>query len=154
MVLRQYFFFMLFSRRENKLWKCNEQIKASKLRLISTTQVLDHDSLCGVMRDIFGHVLDFRDLHHKFLDSNNSLRTHNSVDTLFGAAMSGENMRIDLDVVGEACLLYRLERQHRDIPFHNVPVMFNETGDIAKYVRHFPNMMRQPNRLFTGRTEI
>jgi hypothetical protein len=155
MVLRQYFFFMLFSRRDNKLWKRNQQIKSSTtLRLISTTQVLDHDSLCRVMADIFGHVLDFRDLHTKFLDSNNSLRTHNSVDRLFAAAMKGENMDIDLDVVGEACLLYRLERQHRDIPFHNVPVMFDNTGDIAKYVQHFPNMMRQPNRLFAYRSTL
>ena len=148
MLLRQYFFFMLCRRHDNKLWTSNNDIKHSALRLISTSQVLEYDAIHSVMHDMFGSALDFHEVHRKFIDNNKSLHTHKAVQALFSSCLRGDKVRIDLDVLGEACLLFELERHYKDIPFHNVPAMFVDTGEVYTYVRHFPNMMKQPNNLF------
>ena len=68
---------------------------------------------------------------------------------ILDAVKQGKNIAIEnLTTMGEAMILFYLETHYFDIPFFNTVDFFRNTEQIVSYVKHFPNSLRQPNKLF------
>jgi len=149
-VLRQFFWFQLFYYKENKVTKVNNQIKLLPgVDLLGIDSVLDYNRLKLFFSNHFDFELDFRTLHEQFLELNNSLNDFNNSKQIIEAVKNNETIDInDLSVIGEALVLYELEQHFFDVPFFNITQFFNNTQQILDYVKHYPDVMKQPNKLY------
>jgi hypothetical protein len=149
-VLRLFFWIKMIEWQKHILVKENDRIKNHPgVDLIDIPTILDYDKLSKFFIDRFHTRLDFRQVHETFIEMNRSLKEYRHVLTLFEAIKSGKNMAVgDLTVIGEAMLLYRIEEHFFDVPFYNQIDLFTSTGQVIDYVKHFPNLLRQPNKLF------
>jgi len=149
-VLRQFFWFQLFYYKENKVTKVNNQIKLlPSVDLLGIDSVLDYNRLKLFFSNHFDFELDFRTLHEQFLELNNSLNDFNNSKQIIEAVKNNETIDInDLSVIGEALVLYELEQHFFDVPFFNITQFFNNTQQILDYVKHYPDVMKQPNKLY------
>ena len=149
-VLRQFFWFQLFYYKENKVTKVNNQIKLLPgVDLLGIDSVLDYNRLKLFFSNHFDFELDFRTLHEQFLELNNSLNDFNNSKQIIEAVKNNETIDInDLSVIGEALVLYELEQHFFDVPFFNITQFFDNTQQILDYVKHYPDVMKQPNKLY------
>ena len=149
-VLRQFFWFQLFYYKENKVTKVNNQIKLLPgVDLLGIDSVLDYNRLKLFFSNHFDFELDFRTLHDQFLELNNSLNDFNNSKQIIEAVKNNETIDInDLSVIGEALVLYELEQHFFDVPFFNITQFFDNTQQILDYVKHYPDVMKQPNKLY------
>ena len=137
-ILRQFFWLQLFYYKDNKVTEVNNKIKLlSGVELLGIDSILDYNRLKLFLSTHFDFELDFRQVHEQFLERNKSLKDFNkNVDTR------------ELSVIGEALVLYELEKYFFNIPFFNIVQFFDNTQQILDYAKYFPNVMKQPNKLY------
>ena len=97
----------------------------------------------------FSTDIDFKQLHHEFLQRNRSLEDYTTANTVINAVKTNKNIEIErLSVIGEATVFYELEKHYFDIPFFNLIDFFKNTSDILDYIKYYPDFMKQPNKLY------
>ena len=93
--------------------------------------------------------MDFRQVHEQFLERNKSLKDFNKSKQIVEAVKNNQNVDTrELSVIGEALVLYELEKYFFNIPFFNIVKFFDNTQQILDYAKYFPNVMKQPNKLY------
>ena len=149
-VLRMFFWHKMIEEEANIVVAENSKIKNYPgVDLIDIADIIDHGSLCKWFTERFNKCLDFEETHKNFIKHNRSLMEYNKAQALFGSVVKGENVAIgELTAMGEAMLLYDLEKHYFDIPFFNQTNFFENTKEIIDYVKYFPMALRQPNKLF------
>ena len=150
LILRQLFFFYIANNENNMVTIRNKEIlKRRDIQLIDIKTVLDYKQLSYLLGVIFGYDLDFSELHKKFIENNISLKAFNLKNHIVDCVLKKVNEPIpEIDVVTEAGILFELEKYFYDIPFHNIPEFFKDTGSIITYIKGFPEFMKSPNPLF------
>ena len=150
LILRQLFFFYMVQSQTNMVTiRNNEILKRRELQLVDIDVIFDYEQLKNLLGIMFGYDLDFSKLHKKFIEDNMSLKAFNLKNYIVDCVFKKINEPIpDIDVVTEAGILFELEKHFYDIPFHNIPEFFKDTGSIITYINSFPNFMKQPNKLF------
>ena len=149
-ILRQLFFFYMAHSNTNVVTIRNNEISNRKdLQLIDIDTILDYKQLSFLLRAIFGYSLDFSELHKKFINDNMSLKAYNLKNDIVNCVLKKIDKPIlDIDVVTEAGIFFELEKYFYDIPFHNIPEFFKDTGSIINYIKGYPTFMKHPNPLF------
>jgi hypothetical protein len=149
-ILRQFFWFTLFHKQNNKVTIVNDKIKLmSGIELLQIEIILDYDRLKLFLSTHFNFDLDFKQLHEQFLKSNQSLKDFNKSKRIIQAVKNNQNIDTrELSVIGEAYVLYELEKYFFDIPFFNIVQFFDNTQQIIDYAKYFPAVMKQPNKLY------
>jgi len=149
-VLRMFFWHKMIEKENNIVAKNNEKIKQyPDIELIDVSEIIDYEKLRSFFSKKFDTVLDFKDLHDKFLHKNKSLSEYNEALAVFDAVKNGQGIKIDnMSVMGEAMILFHLEKYFFNIPFYNQIHFFSNTQQVTEYVNHFPNILKQPNKLF------
>lgn len=149
-VLRMFFWLTLFEQDNNVVTITNQKIRnLNDIVLLDIEEILDYDKLKLFFTKRFSSNLDFRDLHREFLEKNRSLQDYTTANTVIDAVKKNKHMEIgQLSVIGEAFVFYELERHYFDIPFFNMINFFNNTTEILYYIKHYPDCMKQPNKLY------
>jgi len=151
-VLRMYFWYKLIEQENNIVEKENLKIKQyPRAELISIEEILDYEKLRSFFTNKlrFKVNLNFKSTHEKFIARNRSLQEYIKSQEIFNAVKNGQEMAIDdISVMGEAMVLFSLEKHFFDIPFYNQIEFFSNTKQILEYVKFFPHVLRQPNKLF------
>ena len=149
-ILRQLFFFYMAHSNTNVVTIRNNEISNRKdLQLIDIDTILDYKQLSFLLGAIFGYSLDFSELHKKFINDNMSLKAYNLKNDIVNCVLKKIDKPIlDIDVVTEAGIFFELEKYFYDIPFHNIPEFFKDTGSIINYIKGYPTFMKHPNQLF------
>jgi hypothetical protein len=149
-ILRQFFWLQLFYHKDNKVTEVNDQIKLLPgADLLGIDSILDYRRLKLFLSTYFDFELDFKQLHEQFLEHNNSLKDFNKSKQIVESVKNNQKIAIrELSVVGEALVLYELEQYFFDVPFFNIVQMFDNTQQILDYVKYFPTVMKQPNKLY------
>lgn len=149
-ILRMFFWHKMIEDHSNIVTDDNERIKSVPgIDLINISQILDYAQLKSFFESRFDARLDFKQIHDEFIERNRSLNEFNRTNMIMDAVKNKESIDIsNLTVMGEAMLTFMLEKHFFDIPFYNHIDFFKDTGEIIDYVKHFPNLLRQPNRLF------
>jgi len=149
-VLRMFFWYKMIEEENNIVTRHNENIKQYPgIDLIDITEILDYVKLRTFLAKSFDRVLDFKDIHDAFLSKNRSLHEYNKALEIFKAIKNGAHVEIDdMSVMGEAMILFYIEKHFFDIPFHTQIKFFSDTKQVIEYVKYFPHVLRQPNKLF------
>jgi len=149
-ILRQYFWFQIFYKDNHKVTKVNNKIKSMlDIDLINITDILDYKKLQSFLKKYFNFVLNFKEIHKQFIDLNVSLRDYLKYKNIIEACKNNQPISIeDLSVVGEASVFYDLEKHYFDIPFFTSKEFPKNTVEILDYVKYFPDIMKQPNKLY------
>ena len=149
-VLRNYFLMSFYTHFDHVLWARNNELQKTEYRKIQLSDILDANTLKSCLRGIFGSSLDIDDVHETFMSRNLAYQQLQLVSSVLDdLAYKKDSKKISgLNVISEAYILFRLEVEHFDIPFHVGNDFFKNTQDIADYVDHFPGYMRRPNNLF------
>lgn len=149
-VLRMFFWYKMIEEEKNVVWQENKKIKRyPRAELIDITEILDYRKLRVFFAERFDKVLDFQHMHSKFLSTNRSLYEYNKALEVFEAVKNSQSIKIDnISVVGEAMILFHLEKYFFDIPFYNIIEFFSNTQQVIEYVKYFPHILKQPNKLF------
>ncbi len=149
-ILRQFFWLQIFYRNNNRITKINNEIKnMQSIDLLNITDILDYDKLQSFMRKYFNYDLDFKDLHKEFIDKNISLYNFLEYKRVVDACKQNKFIDIKkLSVIGEAAVLYDLEKHYFDVPFFSMNDFPNNTKDLINYAKYFPKVMKQPNKLY------
>ena len=150
LILRQLFFFYIANSNVNVVTVRNNEILHRKdLQLIDIETILDYKKLKQLLGTLFEYDLDFSELHKKFIADNMSLKAFNLKNHIVNCVINKVNEPIpEIDVITEAGILFELEKYFYDIPFHNIPEFFKDTGSIITYIKSFPEFMKSPNQLF------
>ena len=148
-ILRQFFWLQLFYYKDNKVTEVNNKIKLlSGVELLGIDSILDYNRLKLFLSTHFDFELDFRQVHEQFLERNKSLKDFNKSKQIVEAVKNNQNVDTrELSVIGEALVLYELEKYFFNIPFFNIVQFFDNTQQILDYAKYFPNVMKQPNKL-------
>ena len=149
-VLRMFFWYKMIEEESNTVLKNNEKIKQyPNIELIDITEIIDYVKLQSFFAKRFDKVLDFQHIHSLFLSKNRSLSEYNKALEIFDAIKNSQNIKIDrMSVIGEAMILFHIEKYFFDIPFYNHIEFFSNTQQVMEYVKYFPQWLRQPNKLF------
>lgn len=149
-VLRQFFWLQLFYYKDNKVIEVNNQIKLLPgVELLGIDSILDYNRLKLFLSTHFNFELDFKQVHEQFLERNQSLKDFNKSKQIVEAVKNNQNVDTrELSVIGEALVLYELEKYFFDIPFFNIVQFFDNTQQILDYAKYFPTVMKQPNKLY------
>ena len=149
-VLRMFFWMALFTQQDNVVTITNQQIKSLKdIELLDIEDIINYDRLKKFFAEKFSADIDFKQVHEKFLQCNQSLKDYTMANAVINSVKLGERTEIQqLSVIGEATVFYELEKHYFDIPFFNLVDFFKNTGDIIDYIKHYPNFMKQPNKLY------
>jgi hypothetical protein len=149
-ILRQFFWLQLFYYKDNKVTEVNNKIKLlSGVELLGIDSILDYNRLKLFLSTHFDFELDFRQVHEQFLERNKSLKDFNKSKQIVEAVKNNQNVDTrELSVIGEALVLYELEKYFFNIPFFNIVQFFDNTQQILDYAKYFPNVMKQPNKLY------
>ena len=149
-ILRQFFWLQLFYQQENVVTKFNNKIKLlPNVTLLEIDSILNYDKFKMFLEKYFAFNLDFAEAHDQFLKRNHSLTDYNKSKQIIKAVKDNAKMDIrGLSVIGEALVLYELEKYFFDIPFFNIMHFFDDTQQILDYVKYFPSVMKQPNKLY------
>jgi hypothetical protein len=149
-VLRNYFLMSFYTHFNHVLWTRNNELQKTEYRKIQLSDILDANTLKSCLREIFGSSLDIDDVHETFMSRNLAYQQLQLVSSVLDdLAYKKDSKKISgLNVISEAYILFRLEVEHFDIPFHVGNDFFKNTQDIADYVDHFPGYMKRPNNLF------
>lgn len=149
-VLRMFFWFAFFEQENNIVSKTNQLIKnLNDIKLLNVEQIIDYQTLKKFFIDEFGCDIDFREVHDQFIRMNHSLTDFNRANAIIESVKTNIDMEIQqLSVIGEAKVFYELEKYYFDIPFFNHLSFPKSTGDILRYVAHYPDFMKQPNKLY------
>ena len=149
-ILRQFFWLQLFYQQDNKVTKVNNKIKLlSGVELLGIDSILDYNRLKFFLSTHFDFELDFKQVHEQFLERNKSLKDFNKSKQIVEAVKNNQNVDTrELSVIGEALVLYELEKYFFDIPFFNIVQFCDNTQQILDYVKYFPQVMKQPNKLY------
>lgn len=149
-VLRMYFWYKMIEEENNIVVKNNEKIKQyPNIDLIDITEIMDYEKLRSFFAKMFDKVLPFKDLHDIFLSKNTSLSEYNQALNVFDAVKNGQNIAIDgMSVMGEAMIMFHLEKHFFNIPFYNQIHFFSNTQQVMEYIDYFPESLKQPNKLF------
>ena len=139
-----------YTHFDHVLWARNNELQKTEYRKIQLSDILDANTLKSCLRGIFGSSLDIDDVHETFMSRNLAYQQLQLVSSVLDdLAYKKDSKKISgLNVISEAYILFRLEVEHFDIPFHVGNDFFKNTQDIADYVDHFPGYMRRPNNLF------
>lgn len=149
-ILRMFFWFAIFNQLENIVTITNQQIKLlPDILTIDIQDIIDYKKLKKIFLKEFSVELDFQQLHNEFLERNRSLQDYIKANSIIESIKNNKPMEIEgLSVIGEATVLYELEKYYFDIPFFNLVEFFKNTSEIINYIKHFPNFMKQPNKLY------
>jgi hypothetical protein len=149
-VLRNYFLLSFYMHFDHVLWTKNKDLQKSKYHKIQLTDILDLDSLKACLDRIYGFTLDIDSLHGTFMSKNLPYKQLRLVNSVLDDVSSKKNDReiSGLNVISEAYILFRLDIENFDIPFHVGNEFFKSIKDIVDYVDHFPEYMKAPNNLF------
>jgi len=149
-VLRMFFWFVLFEQENNIVTATNQQIKKlDGVKLLEIEDVLNYDKLKLFFAGEFSHDIDFKQLHHEFIQRNRSLADYTTANIVINAVKANKHIEIEpLSVIGEAIVFYELEKHYFDVPFFNLINFFKNTRDIVDYIKHYPDFMKQPNKLY------
>ena len=148
-ILRYYIIFNLMAYQNHAIWKSNQQIKMTAKDIMTLDTIFDYSKLKRKMERWFDARLDFKEMHNSFVIVNNNLSIIKEENEILSAIKQGKSMSLEgLDVVSEARILYELERENFDIPFLLQDAFYNDTKEIHEYIKHFPNYLKQPNKLF------
>ena len=116
---------------------------------IQLNDILAVDTLKSCLAGIFGTPLDIDNVHETFMSKNLPYKQLQQVNTVLHDIRNKKDREISgLDVISEAYILFRLEIDNFDIPFHVGNAFFATTQDVVDYIDHFPNYMKGPNNLF------
>jgi hypothetical protein len=117
--------------------------------VMNLDDIFDYNRLKSKLDNCFGGNLDFKELHNNFLDANLNRSIMEKENQILKAIKRGASMSLKgLDVVSEARILYEVERRHFNIPFLIHDKFYEDTREIHEYIKHFPNYLKQPNKLF------
>jgi hypothetical protein len=149
-VLRMFFWYKMIDEESNIVLQHNEKIKQYPgVDPIDITEIIDYVKLQSFFAKRFDKVLDFKDIHSSFLSKNRSLYEYNKALEIFNAIKNGTHIKIDdISVMGEAMILFHIEKHFFDIPFHAQIEFFSNTKQVIEYVQYFPQVLKQPNKLF------
>jgi hypothetical protein len=149
-VLRMFFWFALFEQENNIVTATNQQIKKlDGVKLLDIEDIINYKKLKMFFAKEFSTDIDFKQLHHEFLQRNRSLEDYTTANTVINAVKTNKNIEIErLSVIGEATVFYELEKHYFDIPFFNLIDFFKNTSDILDYIKYYPDFMKQPNKLY------
>jgi hypothetical protein len=148
-ILRNYIIFNLISYQEHAIWKSNKQIMNLAKYVMNLDDIFDYNRLKSKLDNCFGGNLDFKELHNNFLDANLNRSIMEKENQILKAIKRGASMSLKgLDVVSEARILYEVERRHFNLPFLIHDKFYEDTREIHEYIKHFPNYLKQPNKLF------
>ena len=149
-VLRMFFWFALFEQEKNIATTTNQQIKKlDGVKLLDIEDVLNYQKLKSFFVGEFSANIEFKKLHHEFLQRNRSLADYTTANTVINAVKANKHIEIErLSVIGEAAVFYELEKHYFDVPFFNLINFFKNTRDIVDYIKHYPDFMKQPNKLY------
>jgi hypothetical protein len=148
-ILRNYILLNLITYMKHSIWKSNEQIKKMTDKILYLHEVLDYKKLKQKLDKFFDTSLDFENLHRTFISVNGTVDAHKIESDILSAVKQRKEMDIpQLDVVSEANILYKLERENFDIPFLLSNSFYTNTAEIIEYIDHFPSYLKRPNRLF------
>jgi len=149
-ILRQFFWLQIFYSADHIVTKVNDQIKnMQNIELIDIADILEYGKLKSFLNKLFGYDLDFSAVHTKFLTLNTSLKDFLQYKHIVKSCQNKQLIPINnLSVIGEASVLYDLEKYYFDVPFFTIKDFFKDTKEILDYVKHFPPVMKQPNKLY------
>jgi len=149
-ILRQYFWLKFFNKDKHKLWHENKWLKNQPALLkLDIEDIVDYDMLLIFFGKLFEKTLDFKSLHADFCFKNQSMKDFINAKKILTAVTENRDIDIDsISVIGEAFVFFELEKRYFDIPFFCRTEFFASTGEILDYVKYFPNVMKQPNKLF------
>ena len=148
-VLRMFFWYKMIEDENNTVTRHNQKIKQYPgIELIDISEILDYTKLQSFFAKRFDKVIDFKDTHDAFLSKNRSLHEYNKALQIFKEIKNGAHVKIDdMSVMGEAMILFYIEKHFFDIPFHTQIEFFSDTKQVIEYVKYFPHVLRQPNKL-------
>jgi hypothetical protein len=119
------------------------------IKLIDIQDIIDYKKLKTILFEEFAVDINFEHVHCEFLEKNQSLQNYTQANLIINAVKNNKSIEIkELSVVGEAEVFYELEKYYFDIPFFNLINFFKNTQDVLNYVKHYPDFMRQPNKLY------
>ena len=149
-ILRMYFWFKMVEDHENTVTIENIKLKNFKeADHIEIEQILDYKKCKSFFMDKFAVDLDFAEIHSKFIDENKSLREHRYSYEILDAVKEGKNITIQpLTTMGEAMILFLLDKEFMGIPFYNQIEFFKDTQQIQEYINYFPEVLKEPNNMF------
>ena len=149
-ILRQYFWLKLFKQEKHKFWHENNWLKKQPgLIKLDIDEIIDYDKLVKFFGRLFERTIDFKKLHNNFCEKNQSMIDFVNAKKILTAVDQKRNITTDtISVIGEAFVLFELEKKYFDIPFFCRSNFFKSSREILDYVNHFPNVMKQPNKLF------
>lgn len=148
-VLRNYFLMSFYTHFEHVLWKWNHRLQQTSYHKIHLNDILNVDKLKTYLVGIFGTSLEIDDVHKTFMSKNLPYKQLQEVDLVLNDIYHKKDRKIPrLNVVSEAYILFRLEIDNFDIPFHVGNDFFKTTQDIIEYIDHFPPYLKRPNNLF------
>tara|TARA_B100000900_G_C20552118_1_gene705187 strand:+ start:64 stop:966 length:903 start_codon:yes stop_codon:yes gene_type:complete len=148
-VLRNYFLMSFYTHFEHVLWGWNNRLQQTTYHKIQLNDILAVDTLKSCLAGIFGTSLDIDNVHETFMLKNLPYKQLQQVNSVLHDIRNKKFREISgLDVISEAYILFRLEIDNFDIPFHVGNPFFATTQDVVDYIDHFPNYMKGPNNLF------
>jgi hypothetical protein len=147
--IRNYILLNLITYMKHSIWKSNEQIKKMTDKIFYLQEILDYEKLKEKMDKFFNTSLDFESLHKTFISKNDTLLTQKIEEDVLSAVRQRREIDIPrLDVLSEANILYKLERDNFDIPFLLSNTFYTNTRQIIEYIDYFPRYLKRPNRIF------
>jgi len=148
-VLRNYFLMSFYTHFEHVLWKWNNRLQQTPYHKIHLNDILDADKLKTCLAGIFGASLQIDEVHKVFMSKNLPYKQFQQVISVLHDIHHKKDREISgLDVISEAYILFRLEIDNFDIPFHVGNDFFGTTQDVVEYIDYFPSYMKRPNNLF------
>ena len=150
-VLRNYFLLSFYTHFNHVLWLRNNELQHMESQKIKLLDILDANTLKSVLHDIFGYALDIDSVHKSFMTKNapyQQLQLVKSVLTDVALKKDCREQIAKLNIISEAYILFCLDIKNFDIPFHIGNDFFRSTKDIAEYIDHFPEYMKNPNNIF------
>jgi len=149
-VLRNYFLMSFYTHFDHVLWIRNNELQKSGYHKIKLLDILDVNALKLNLRSIFGFTLDINAVHETFMSKNLPYKQLQLVNSVLDDVTKKKVIKkiSGLNVISEAYILFRLEIENFDIPFHIGNDFFMSIKDIVDYVDHFPECMKKPNNLF------
>jgi hypothetical protein len=148
-ILRNYILLNLMTYMKHSIWKSNERIEKMTDKILYLHEILDYKKLKQKLDKFFDTSLDFEKLHRTFMGMNFTLDAQKTESEILSAVKQRKEMDIpQLDVVSEANILYKLERENFDIPFLLSNRFYTNTKEIIEYIDYFPSYLKRPNRLF------
>ena len=149
-VLRNYYLMSFYTYFNHVLWNKNSELQKDSNKKIKLVDILDLKSLKLCLNEIFGFVLEIDHLHQTFIEKNYPYRQLQLVKGVLDSVSRKhrEKQIVGLNVISEAYILFCLDVENFDIPFHIGNDFFKSIKDIVDYVDYFPTYMKTPNKLF------